>query len=250
MDWKQGLVFVVCKAGPFEPVHINPRFEIPKSCLLEITPVKKLSFAAMAFVAMVAASLTARADIVVDNSPDTVGVVHNGNYSQIYGAQYLGDQFTWAGGLVTGGSIFSGGGNTLGYSVVFVILPGNAPGAGAGQVPVLQFTTTIDLVDTLFASIDATQTRKHASIAPTFLAAGNYWFYMAGNGNEIAQGTGAFGDGTFDAGFDANPDLEAGPFALGNTFFQLESIPEPSSLELIGMVGFGIVLNRRRKNQA
>ena len=213
---------------------------------------RKLLIVVCTIVVGMAVSCQTRADILVDRSPNTTNVpTLNNGYSQIYGIQYLGEQFTWAGGNITGGSIFSR--STVGFvndSVVFVILPGHAPGAGAGQIPVLQFTTTLDLVDTLYTSIDASMTRKHASITPTFLAAGNYWFYMAGNGVQIGQGTGNWGNGQFDAGFNANPDLERGQFQGGDNFFQLEgpsAIPEPGSLVLLGIAGVGIVLYRRRK---
>ncbi len=52
--------------------------------------------------------------------------------------------------------------------------------------------------------------RKHATITPQVLPAGDYWFYMAGDGSNLMQGTGHYVDDFFYYGSDGNPDLEEG----------------------------------------
>jgi|GEM_PF-5448316 len=162
--------------------------------------------------------------VVVDNSPDTTGVTaETNNYNNLFGTQYLGDRFTLSSDTtVNGGAVFSSGYfGHVGDLVRFVILPddGGVPGAE----PVIDVLSVLDAVDDTLTASDTQMTRKHATIPPQWLPAGNYWFYMAGYDVQISQGTGDYDDNTFRAGFDDNPNLEAGAYPKGDVFFTIES---------------------------
>lgn len=166
--------------------------------------------------------------VVVDNSPDTTGVpAETNNFNNIFGTQYLGDRFTLSSDTtINGGAVFSS--RYFGYVgalVRFVILPDD--GGVPGTEPVVDVLSVLDVVDNTLTDSDTQMTRKHATIPPQWLPAGDYWFYMAGYDVQISQGTGEYDDNAFRAGFDENPNLEAGPFPRGDVFFTLESEFEP-----------------------
>ncbi len=180
-------------------------------------------------------SQQALAGVLVDRSPDTTGAFPLASWVQCIGAAcpnalfYQGDKFTLTTPEIIGaGSIFSGSPwGSLGDPVRFVILP-DAMGA-PGAVPVIDVSTTLDAVDTVLTVSQPSLTRKHASIPPRLLPAGTYWFWLAGENVEIAQATGFYDDFIAYSGFDLNPDLEAGAFAAGDTFFMIDTggIPLP-----------------------
>ena len=178
-------------------------------------------FSLLSQIALVAPS--AFAEVVVDNSPDTTGApTVIDNFSNTFPDDYKGDRFTLTSATtITGAAIFSN--RFFGFvddPVRFVILQdeGGVPGA----VPVLDVFSVLDVVDTELTSSDTNMTRKHASIPPQLLPAGNYWYWMAGDGVQITQGTGNYDDNTFYWGTDDNPDLERGSDERGDTFFALE----------------------------
>jgi hypothetical protein len=101
-----------------------------------------------------------------------------------------------------------------------------------GCVPVLFGSGTSENVLTTTIS---ELTRKHASIAPTFLSAGTYWFSMPGVGVDPFQGTGlAIDDGGFRFG---NSSLTNTCPNCGDVFFTLEgtsgSVPLPGTAALL-----------------
>ena len=95
-------------------------------------------------------------------------------------------------------------------------------------------------MDGLFTTSQPTLSRKHATIPSTPLPAGTYWFYLAGvSPVGIRQGTGTYDDGEIQRGSDADPDLEVGALALGDTFFQIEeSVP---AVPMVGRSGLIIL---------
>ncbi len=194
--------------------------------------------------------------IVVDYSPVAVigsgGSIGSYGYGNTFDNQILGDEFTWQGGNLTGASIFSK--STLGAvgdAVRVVVLRE----LGFGETPVIDITTTIDLVDSQFSTVGAT--RKHATITPAFLGTGNYYFYMTGavRGLNIGQGTGFYDDGIVYVDTDGDPGIaDTTGVGVGDLLFQLEgdvsAVPEPSSLSLLGVGGltlFGCQFRRKRK---
>ncbi|TWT56275.1 hypothetical protein [Allorhodopirellula solitaria] len=196
----------------------------------------------LAILALTGATSRVYAGIMVDRSPDATGAKTIGYYENRFGegGQYLGEYFSWEGGVLTGGSIFSAyWAGEVGDTVQFVVLPT----VGPGVAPVVQSRTTIDAVDRLSTLNNDELTRKHASISPTYLPTGNYWFYMTGVDFDLVQAIGNWGDGYVAVGIDSNYDLEIGiADAGGDNFFQLEgnvvTVPEPTSLAIYGFIAF------------
>lgn len=186
--------------------------------------------------------------IVVDFSPETTGApVITGGLGNTFENQYLGDRFTWLGGELTGASIFSDRSRGSVNDPVRIVVLNHF---GAGEIPVIDITSTIDFIDTQFASLNSLN-RKHASFAPTFLAAGDYYFYMTGalRGVNIAQAVGEYDDRILYSGTDRRPDLELPPLAAGDVFFQIEgnvaAVPEPTAVAIWVLLGFcGAVYKR------
>lgn len=189
-----------------------------------------------------------QAAFVADYSPDTTGaVVQTTNFSNKHSLQILGDQFTLATDTtLTGGAIFSDlSWGAFGDSARFMIF------AEADVLtPLIDIVTTLDAVDSLFTSTRTGLTRKHATISPTFLSAGTYWFSMPGNGVEIAQATGViFNDGALRTGSVNLTNSES----YGDMFFQVEGVssepvPEPASIAMWSMMGgIGFMARRKRK---
>jgi len=170
---------------------------------------------------------TVGADVVVDNSPDGTGVMtFNSTFGAMFPGQYVGDRFTLVNDtVITGGAIFSSSApmfSIVGTPVVFVVLPDE--GGVPGNTPVINEAVLLDAVDNVLTTRDPGMLRKHATIPPHLLPAGDYWFYMAGDGSQLMQGTGHYDDNVFYFGEDANPDLERGAANVGNgdTFFTIE----------------------------
>ena len=172
----------------------------------------------------IAVTQRAHTQFLADFSPDTTGVPIVGCcYTQRITGQYLADKFTLASAAtVTGGSNFSNNANIVGDPVRFVVLPdiGGVP----DTVPIIDVTTTLDVVDGAFTTSQPSLTRKHVTIPATPLPAGTYWFYVAGvNPLSFSQATGLYDDDEVMLGNDADPDLEQGSVAfIGDCFFQIE----------------------------
>ena len=164
------------------------------------------------------------AELVVDFSPATTGArVYQRCWSNIFPGGYFGEKFTLSTATtIIGGSIFSCDHvGSVGDPVRFVIF---ADAAGwPGTTPIIDVSTTLDVIDTFGGVPHLLMNRKHASIPPLKLPAGTYWFYMTGDGVQIAQSTGFYGDNFFTVGVDTNPDLEFFPLAgFGDVFFTLD----------------------------
>jgi len=192
----------------------------------------------------------AQATLVVDFSPDTTGAtLKTNNWTNLYGNQILGDQFTLLSDTtLTGGSIFSRSGlGAIGNSVRFMIF------SDPTAVALIDIITTLDAIDTQLTVTQTTLTRKHASIADTFLGAGTYWFALAGNGVNIEAKSGDFGSGGMNFG---TTKLQNTGSTLGDLFFTLDgpqasppqtSVPEPGSLSLLGLGLVAMFVRRRNK---
>jgi len=206
------------------------------------------SLVVLALTIFLADGQNASAIIVVDFSPDTtdapllIGTRENQHLQQIVGDRFMLSEDT----NLTGGSIFSDNlfGN-VGDAVRFLVF------ADPLAAPIINIGTTLNAVDTLFTTTNATSgsplTRKHATIAPTLLLAGTYWFSMPGDGLDIRQGTTTVAGGYDDGGFRNGSTNLAGTTASGgDMYFQLEAVPEPSCL-ILGAIGVLSLLGLRRR---
>ncbi len=184
--------------------------------------------------------------VVVDFSPDTTGVaLLSALRDNEYLLQVIGDEFELAQDtVITGGSIFSDSTvGVVGNAVRFLIF------ADPNTPPSVNIATTLDAVDTLFTTGESSLTRKHATIAPTLLSAGTYWFAMPGDGFDIKQGTTTtVGDGYDDGDYrNGNGSANiAGVTNGGDMYFQLEAVPEPTVL-MLAVTGLGCLLAPRRR---
>jgi hypothetical protein len=224
------------------------------SILVDYSPVR--TGAGLAVNDYIGAS-SANAPILVDYSPDTTGaiVAVNAFLNDLAFPQNVGSSFTLVNDAkITGGSIFSQNGRngSVGDSVLFAIFPDNS--GSPSTTPAIYLTTTLDTVDTSLTTTQPDVLNLHASITPTFLPAGTYWFTMPTITVPGSQTTGFFGDNTFYYGQNTIGTLTF-PFNQGGKgFFTIEgteSVPEPSfvlGLLSLGTLGTGATLKRKLKN--
>jgi hypothetical protein len=199
----------------------------------------------------------ADAALLVDFSPNTTeATLGTFNLTNQMGTQRIGDHFTLSSGTnITGGAIFSQKTTALvGDSVQFTIFPESA--GVPLSTPVVDVTTTLDVIDFVDTTSEPLLDRKHASITATFLPAGTYWFALTGVGVNKRQAntttTGGYDDSN--SAFGPN-DLSLGVFNSGDMYFQLEgnaaeAVPEPSTLTLAGLGLFslaGMIRRLRRR---
>ena len=194
------------------------------------------------------------ASLIVDFSPDTTGAtLGESSWTNVYGSQIVGDQFTLsADTILTGGSIFSNSdfGN-VGDDARFMVFAGSAP----TSAPIIDILTKIDVIDGQYTSGQSSLTRKHATITPTFLAAGTYWFALAGDPNDLTQASTTTSAGYDDGAFRFGSTTLQHSAPSGDMYFQLEgtsAIPEPSTyITLSGLIlCFGLAGWWRKPQQA
>lgn len=188
--------------------------------------------------------------VIVDFSPETTGApVGAANVLNVFGGTIIGDRFTLPNDVtLTGGAIFSGSGiGMVGQSVRFMVF---ADSSGIpGGVAVIDITTLLDAVDFELSGTSGL-TRKHATIDPTFLAAGNYWFAMPGATLNVAQGVTPPDEGYADGHFALGATSLSSTGGNGDMFFALEdstSVPEPSTLLILGLAfaAMGLFMKKR-----
>lgn len=189
-------------------------------------------------------------NIIVDYSPDTIGVpIFVADWTnELSFYQNLGGSFSLTKSVkITGGSIFSSSSyGSVGDSVTFAIFRDITGTPSA--TPVVNVDTTLDTVDTVLTTTQPGLTRKHANISETVLRAGNYWFTMPGITNNIAQASGIFGDDMFAVGHTSTVSLTSLDSSGGKPFFTLEGQPVPEPFTIIGSMtamGFGVIFKKR-----
>jgi hypothetical protein len=186
----------------------------------------------------------ASATVVIDLSPDTTGVIPgNLNYTNEYGGQIIGDRFTLlTDTILTGGAIFSKANKgTVGDGARFLVFEDMSGTPSA--TPLIDIVTMIDVIDTAFTTIQTELTRKHATITPTALAAGTYWFSLPGISVNLAAASGNYDNNTFGFG-----PSSLTSYCCGDMYLMLEtSVPAPSALLLLVP---GVLLMRFRRIQA
>ena len=197
-------------------------------------------------VGVLASGQTARAQLVIaDFSPDTSGAAccftgwwfnRVGVVVDPEGSISVTDVFILTDDVfVSGGSIFSSSPHgAIGDPVLFEIRP-DASGAPS-VAPVISVTASLDAVDTTLTTT-APLMRKHATIAPTFIPAGTYWFAMPGVDFDVGQGSSdpaaPFGDGPNGLAF-TSPFGISGPHpGVGDMYFTVEGTADPSDVLLM-----------------
>jgi hypothetical protein len=162
--------------------------------------------------------------VVVDFSPDTTGAAVRLDAGNSHAHQQIGDKFMLpVATTIEGGSIFSdrnSQGGFVGSPVRLIVLPdvGGLPGA----LPVIDVVTRVDVVDTSLTTSQPSLSRKHASIPPQVLPAGEYWFSMKGIFRlNIGQAMGIYDDDLVFLGFPP-PVLDIPFFGFGDLFFTLD----------------------------
>lgn len=203
-----------------------------------------------AFLIPVLESANSQASVIVDFSPDTTSGTFNGFLGNKLATQIIGDQFTVTSDtLLTGGSVF-GQPASQGLAVRFLIY--NDTAGIPDATPLLNIATTLDLVDTQYTLSQSSLRRKHASIAPTLLTAGTYWFSLPGEvlDNDVRMGVYSGSDPR--ARFGHSGSISLTNNLSDDMFFQLEgsAVPEPSSFLILAAAAAGGGFYRRRRNNA
>jgi len=166
----------------------------------------------------------AHADVLVDRSPDAVGVPSRNHLASLVGSQTLGDSFrTTEAYLVTGASFYSPSGLGAGEGAVLTIyaLQEGVPG------PIVHSESGVLAADAVGTAIDPTLDRNTLTLQSGFvLPAGDYALSIYGLANDVGWSTAVFDDNALFYGFGDDPDLEVGVYAGGgDLFLQVHGTP-------------------------
>lgn len=191
------------------------------------------------------APLAAASILVVDFSPDTTAApIASTSLTNVINplqGQIIGESFTLtADTILSGGSLFVPSAfGPLGTQVRFMIW------SNPNAAPIIDILTVIDQADSLYATSVANTGRRHASITPTPLTAGTYWFSMpAVQNTNFSVNTGTYGNNLIRLG-GPSATLPTAVSGMGDMYFQLDAVPEPSTVAMLSVAFFAFGCRRR-----